>query len=89
VHGYTPRKKGKKAGRVARVPQFPADKLAELCLTVLARRRAAFEIEALDTSGQCADDVEASISGEGVAVDDGDASDTGVINVSSGDEEMV
>ena len=58
-------------------------------MTALARRRASFEAEASGTSGQCADDAEASGSGEGVAVDDGDASDPGVIYVSSGDEEDV
>ena len=84
------KKKGKKkSGGVARVPQFPSDELAELWMTALARRRAAFEAEASGASGQCADNMEASGSGEGIAVDDGDASDTGVVYVSSDDEEDI
>jgi hypothetical protein len=47
---------------------------------------AAFEAEASSTSSQCTEDAEALDSGEGVAVDDGDASDTGVVYISFGDE---
>jgi hypothetical protein len=50
---------------------------------------AAFEEEASGTSGQCADDAKASFSRKGVAVDDGYALDTGVVDVSVGDEEDV
>jgi hypothetical protein len=57
------RKKCKKADRTARVPLFPAEELAQLWMTALARRRATFEAEASDTSGLCADDAEASGSG--------------------------
>jgi hypothetical protein len=85
------KKKGKKAGRETRVPQFPADELADLWMTALAKRRAAFEAEASDTSGDCADDAEASSSREGVAINDGDASDTGVgvVYVSLCDEDDI
>jgi hypothetical protein len=82
-------KKGKKASHAARVPQFPADDLAEVWMIALARHRAAFEEEASGTSGQCADDAEALVSAEGVSVDDGDALNTGVVYVSSSDEEDI
>lgn len=58
-------------------------------MTALARRTGTFKAEASRTSGQCADNAEASDSREGVAVDDGDALDTGIVYVSSGDEEDV
>jgi hypothetical protein len=73
------KKKGKKVGRALRVPQFSTDELAELWMTALARYMTAFEAEASGTSGQCSDDAEASGSGKGVAVDDGDASDTSIV----------
>jgi hypothetical protein len=44
------KKKGKKVGHAARVPQFPADELAEVWMTALARHIAAFEEEASSTS---------------------------------------
>ena len=57
-------------------------------MTALASRRAAFKAEASGTSGQC-DNAEASGFGEGVAINDGDASDTSVVYVSSDDEDDV
>jgi hypothetical protein len=65
------KKKGKKADRGVHVLQFPSDE--PVWMTLLARCRAAIEAEASDTSGQCADDAKTSGSGQGVAVDDGDA----------------
>jgi hypothetical protein len=53
------------------------------------KAQAPFEAETPGTSGQCTGNAEASDSGESVAVDDGNASDTGVIYFSSGDEEDV
>jgi hypothetical protein len=48
-------------------------------MNALERRMAAFEAESSGTSGHCANDTVASCSGEGVAFDDGDASDTSAI----------
>jgi ribosomal protein S13 len=86
-------KKGKKADRTMNVLQIPADKLEEPWMTTLAWRRAALKAEASGSSCQFADIAEPSGSGEGVAIDDAEASDTGnsddSINVSYGDEEDV
>jgi hypothetical protein len=70
------KKKCKKAIRAAGVLQFSADELAELWMTALARRMAAWEAEASGSSGKFAYDVEESVSKERGAVDDAEASDT-------------